>query len=154
MLGSQQKGFTLIELMIVIAIIGILSAIAIPAYQDYLARAQVVEALTLGSSLKGSISAYYSQSTTCPTLADLGYDSSSLRGDYVDSVTTQVKSPALCSITVTMRSTDINIKLRGKTIDLNLEAFSGGGGSTGSASWRCKSETIEQKYLPKACEGI
>ena len=63
----MQKGFTLIELMIVVAIIGVLSAIAIPAYQDYIARAQVSEAITLSSQYKISISKY--QRLCCTNLA-------------------------------------------------------------------------------------
>jgi type IV pilus assembly protein PilA len=63
-----QKGFTLIELMIVIAIIGILAAIAIPAYQDYTIRAQVTEGLNLASSLKAGVSEFYANNGTWPTL--------------------------------------------------------------------------------------
>ncbi len=64
---NAQKGFTLIELMIVVAIIGILAAIAIPAYQDYIARSQVSEAMELASGLKGAVAETFSQDATCPT---------------------------------------------------------------------------------------
>src|SRR6201989_1057195 len=67
MLKQVQKGFTLIELMIVVAIIGILAAIAIPAYQDYTIRAQVTEGLNLASSIKASVAEYYSDHGTWPT---------------------------------------------------------------------------------------
>ena len=64
---ALQKGFTLIELMIVIAIIGILAAIAIPAYQDYTIRAQVTEGLNLTGAVKASVAEYYAQYGTWPT---------------------------------------------------------------------------------------
>jgi type IV pilus assembly protein PilA len=69
MLKQAQKGFTLIELMIVVAIIGILAAIAIPAYQNYTIRAQVTEGLTLADGWKTAISEYYAQSGVFPTCA-------------------------------------------------------------------------------------
>ena len=67
MLKNIQKGFTLIELMIVIAIIGILAAIAIPAYQNYTIRSQVTEGLSLADGWKTSISEYYAQNGSFPT---------------------------------------------------------------------------------------
>ena len=88
MLKQVQKGFTLIELMIVVAIIGILAAIAIPAYQNYTIRAQVTEGLSLADGWKTGISEYYAQNGTFPTTAQLttaGLQAST--GKYVSSVT-------------------------------------------------------------------
>src|SRR5487761_2157745 len=66
---ALQKGFTLIELMIVVAIISILAAIAIPAYQNYTIRAQVTEGLTLGDGWKTAVAEYYANNGTWPTIA-------------------------------------------------------------------------------------
>ena len=82
-----QKGFTLIELMIVVAIIGILAAIAIPAYQDYVIRSQVSEGLTLASSVKTSVAEYFADRGDWPTdIGDLGITDAP-SGKYVTGIT-------------------------------------------------------------------
>jgi len=91
MTKSIQKGFTLIELMIVIAIIGILAAIAIPAYQDYTIRSQASEGLTLAGAVKAAVAEYYADKGTWPTddgsgTGDLGMTAPS-QGKYVEAIT-------------------------------------------------------------------
>src|SRR3569832_868627 len=89
---SIQKGFTLIELMIVVAIIGILAAIAIPAYQDYTIRSQVTEGLNLAGAVKAEIAEYYAQNGSWPTAlgtgaGTLGHTATEIpEGKYVSSV--------------------------------------------------------------------
>ena len=86
---SVQKGFTLIELMIVVAIIGILAAIAIPAYQDYTIRAQVTEGLNLAGAVKAAIAEDYANEGSWPTdLTDAGLDNATPpAGKYVTGIT-------------------------------------------------------------------
>jgi type IV pilus assembly protein PilA len=91
MIKSAQKGFTLIELMIVVAIIGILAAIAIPAYSDYTIRAQVTEGLNLASAAKSAVSETYGSNGTWPgTNAQAGIDAdTNIKGKYVTGVLVQ-----------------------------------------------------------------
>src|SRR5688572_32815569 len=95
MIKSIQKGFTLIELMIVVAIIGILAAIAIPAYQDYTIRAQVTEGLNLMSDMKAGVAEWYAQEGSWPTsLTQIGVSGAtggaSKSGKYVQEINLNV----------------------------------------------------------------
>ncbi len=85
---TMQKGFTLIELMIVIAIIGILAAIAIPAYQNYTIRSQVTEGLSLADGVKTAISEYYTNNGTWPSTAEMtAAGVTQISGKYVSGIT-------------------------------------------------------------------
>ena len=138
-----QQGFTLIELMIVIAIIGILAAIAIPAYQDYIARSQMSEAFTLGSGLKTSVGEICNTDGTC-TGADSNTSglpiATTVKGKYVSQVDIE---DGTISATMGGQSTS---KILGQTVYLTPET------NDGSLEWRCSS-TAENKYLPASCRS-
>ncbi|MBH6370327.1 pilin, partial [Neisseria meningitidis] len=105
-MNTLQKGFTLIELMIVIAIVGILAAVALPAYQDYTARAQVSEAILLAEGQKSAVTEYYLNHGTWPSNnSDAGVASTAtdIKGKYVKEV--KVEKGV---ITATMLSSGVN----------------------------------------------
>ncbi len=138
-----QKGFTLIELMIVVAIIGILAAVAIPSYQDYTARAQVSEAMTLTSGVKTPLNEWISDKGALP--ADIASLTDSTAGKYVaDTVLAgSVTSP---QINATIASSGVNANIQGKVFSLVS--------TDGGNSWDCSTATttIDDKYLPGACK--
>ncbi|HGH6082528.1 TPA: pilin [Neisseria meningitidis] len=141
-----QKGFTLIELMIVIAIVGILAAVALPAYQDYTARAQMSEALTLAEGQKSAVVEYYSDNGTFPnsnTSAGIAA-SNEIKGKYVASVKVEGNA-SVASITATMNSSNVNKDIQGKTLVLV------GKQNSGSFSWECKKGSVDEKFLPSTC---
>ncbi|ENW2566462.1 pilin, partial [Neisseria gonorrhoeae] len=127
-MNTLQKGFTLIELMIVIAIVGILAAVALPAYQDYTARAQVSEAILLAEGQKSAVTEYYLNNGIWP--ADNGAagvaSSSSIKGKYVKEV-----KVAKGVVTAQMASSNVNKEIKDKRLSLWAKR------QAGSVKWFC-----------------
>ena len=167
-----QKGFTLIELMIVVAIIGILAAIAIPAYQDYTIRAQVSEGLTLAAAAKAAVAETFLNTGEAPanrTVAGMSANAVDTSGKYVASV-----AVANGTITVTYGH-EVNATIDAETISLTpyetpdqsivwrcgyaiaplngstaLDLMGTAGGSTTSA-YVAPSSGMDQRFVPSAC---
>ncbi|HFA7539006.1 TPA: pilin, partial [Neisseria gonorrhoeae] len=128
-MNTLQKGFTLIELMIVIAIVGILAAVALPAYQDYTARAQVSEAILLAEGQKSAVTEYYLNNGEWPannTSAGVASPPSDIKGKYVQSVT--VTNGV---VTAQMNPSGVNKEIKGKKLSLWAKR------ENGSVKWFC-----------------
>ncbi|UYA86735.1 pilin [Neisseria gonorrhoeae] len=162
-MNTLQKGFTLIELMIVIAIVGILAAVALPAYQDYTARAQVSEAILLAEGQKSAVTEYYLNHGEWPKdNASAGVASASdIKGKYVEKV--EVKNGV---VTAQMKPSGVNKEIQGKRLSLwarreagSVKWFCGqpvtrDAGNAGKADDVTKDDAgkkIETKHLPSTC---
>jgi len=143
-MNKIQQGFTLIELMIVVAIIGILAAVAIPSYQDYIARAQVTEAMSLSAGMKTPLAEWITDKGELPTLSDLN---STTSGKYVSAITLGGTATAPV-ITATLKTKGVSAAIRGKTLITKSIDDSFG------SKWSCAETggTIEARFLPGACK--
>lgn len=154
-----QQGFTLIELMIVVAIIGILAAVALPAYQDYTIRAKVSEVILAASACRTSISETYQSANTLPSANGWGCEQgsgSSAATKYVQTVQTT----AAGIVTVTTTNDSSLGAAASKTVSLSpLKADNTAVAAVGDviAKWKCgpgvSGTAIDAKYLPSSCRG-
>lgn len=143
-----QKGFTLIELMIVVAIIGILAAVAIPAYQDYIGRAQTAEAVELLAGGKTPLAEWYADKGQFP--AAVASAMSTTSGKYVASIDYSAApgTSSTMSLVATMKGTgSVNAQLVGKKVEMAT--------TNGGRTWTCRapgSGGVDPKFLPGACK--
>ncbi|GAB2788379.1 pilin [Dyella kyungheensis] len=155
---NVQKGFTLIELMIVVAIIAILAAIAIPQYQSYITKAQFSESQTVADGLKTPVVEYFNQTGSCPVVGgpngtggSLATTGASYGGKYVSTATVVDNAPTGCNIEVTFKATpSVSSPLSTKKVLIS------GKNNGGSFSWICdagNASTIPTQYEPQVCVG-
>lgn len=141
----KSFGFTLIELMIVVAIVAILASLAMTIYEQSIGKAQLSEAFTVTDGLRKDVVEYTSQYGACPTASSNGFlPAGSYSGRYVASATLDT-SGSNCVIDVLMGTTGVASALRGKQVVFTLTS------QNGSSNWACSSNA-DPAYIPNACQ--
>jgi len=146
---NVQKGFTLIELMIVVAIIAILAAIAIPQYQNYITKSQFSESQTIADGLKTPIVEYFNQTGNCPTVGQgsLAANVASYTGKYVLNATPGGDAANGCTIDVQFKPQgSVSTQLGGQHVIFT------GVNKGGSFAWTCAAANIGNQYKPTVCQ--
>lgn len=139
---KSQRGFTLLEMMVVTGVVGVVASLAVPAYADYMARGQVSEAVQLVSAARKEVTEHYANHGAWP--AALGGIASARYTSSVSMSAAGSAEPQLVLV-VTMKAAGVQRDIAGKTLELAT--------ADGGATWTCQAGTLAEQHVPGACKG-